>query len=246
VAALSPPVFLAAPSALRADTVVLSGAEGRHAATVRRIRPGERVDVTDGAGQVAECVVTAATPGRLELRVEGRRAEPRPEPAIVVVQAIPKGARGELAVEMMTEVGVDVIAPWAASRSIPTWQGARGDKALARWRDTAREAAKQARRAWIPDVLPPAETAGVAGMIQRAARAVVLEPDASLRLADVKMPTSGSVVVVAGPEGGISAAESAAFGAAGAVSARLGPSVLRASTAGAVAAALLLSGTDRW
>ena len=114
---------------MRADTVVLSGAEGRHAATVRRIRPGERVDLTDGAGQVAECVVTAATQGSLELRVLSRRAEPRPEPALVVVQAIPKGGRGELAVEMMTEVGVDVIAPWAASRCVPRWQGARGAKA---------------------------------------------------------------------------------------------------------------------
>ncbi len=225
---------------------MLSGAEGRHAATVRRIRPGERVDLTDGAGQVAECVVTGATQGSLELRVLCRRAEPRPEPALVVVQAIPKGGRGELAVEMMTEVGVDVIAPWAASRCVPRWQGPRGAKAAARWRDTAREAAKQARRAWLPEVAPLAETHAVVAMIQRAARAVVLEPGARMRLADVPVPSSGDMIIVAGPEGGISEEESTAFTAAGAIPARLGPSVLRASTAGAVAAAVVLSGSDRW
>ncbi len=243
---MSPPVFLAEPSQLRADMVLLCGAEGRHAATVRRIMAGERVDVTDGAGQVAECVVTGVTPGSLELRVMRHRAEPRPEPTIVVVQAIPKGGRGELAVEMMTEVGVDVITPWAASRCVPKWEGARGGKTLARWRDTAREAAKQARRAWLPEVTPPAQTPAVAAMIQQAARGVVLDPGAALRLADIPVPSSGRVIIVTGPEGGISAAESTALTAAGAMPARLGPSVLRTSTAAAVAAAVLLSRSGRW
>jgi 16S rRNA (uracil1498-N3)-methyltransferase len=243
---VSPPVFLAEPSQLRADTVVLSGAEGRHAATVRRIRAGERVDVTDGAGQVAECVVTGATPGSLELRVMRHREEPRPQPTLVVVQAIPKGDRGELAVEMMTEVGVDVIAPWAASRSVPKWEGPRAGKALARWRATAREAAKQARRAWLPEVTPPVQTPAVAAMAAQAARAVVLDPGATLRLADIPVPSSGRVVIVTGPEGGISEAESTALAAAGAIPARLGPSVLRTSTAAAVAAAVLLSRSVRW
>jgi 16S rRNA (uracil1498-N3)-methyltransferase len=243
---VSPPVFLAEPAQVRADLVVLSGAEGRHAATVRRIRAGERVDVTDGAGQVAECVVTGATQGSLELRVVRHRAEPRPEPTLVVVQAVPKGDRAELAVEMMTEVGVDVIAPWAASRSVPKWVGARADKAVDRWRATAREAAKQARRAWLPEVTPLVQTPAVATMAAQAARAVVLDPDATLRLADIPVPRSGRVVIVTGPEGGISGAESAALAAAGAIPARLGPSVLRASTAGAVAAAVLLSRSDRW
>ncbi len=243
---LSPPVFLAEPSQLRADIVVLSGAEGRHAATVRRIRAGERVDVTDGAGQVAECVVLGATPGSLELRVMRHRAEPRPEPTVVVVQAIPKGDRGELAVELMTEVGVDVITPWAASRCVPKWEGERAGKAVARWRNAARAAAKQARRAWLPEVTPLAQTPAVLAVIQQAARAVVLDPDATLRLTDMPVPSSGSLVIVAGPEGGLSEAESATLAAAGAVPARLGPSVLRASTAAAVAAAVLFSRSDRW
>jgi 16S rRNA (uracil1498-N3)-methyltransferase len=225
---------------------VLAGAEGRHAATVRRIRPGERVDLTDGAGQVAECVVMSAAQGRLDLRVLSRRVQPRPEPTLAVVQGIPKGGRGELAVELMTEVGVDVIVPWAAARCIPRWRRERGEKAVARWRDTARAAAKQARRAWIPDVAEPAATHGVVAMIRAAAAAVMLEPGADIRLADVRMPGSGAVLLIAGPEGGITEAESAAFATAGAVAARLGPSVLRTSSVGAVAAAVLLSRTGRW
>ena len=127
---MQPPVFLADRAALESNVVVLSGAEGRHAATVRRLRPGERADVADGAGLVAECVVAERPGGAggLELTVRARRQVPQPDPAITVVQAIPKGDRGELAVEEMTEVGVDRIVPWAAARCVPVWQGARGER----------------------------------------------------------------------------------------------------------------------
>ena len=173
---MQPPVFLADREALASDVVVLSGAEGRHAATVRRLRPGERADVTDGACLVAECVVAGPADGGLGLTVQARREVPRPDPAITVVQAIPKGDRGELAVEEMTEVGVDRIVPWAAARCISVWRGARGERSLARWRLTAREAAKQSRRAWIPEVTDVASAALVAQLIGKAACAIVLEP----------------------------------------------------------------------
>ncbi len=143
-----PPVFLSDPAALAADRVVLDGPEGRHAATVRRLAVGERADLTDGAGLVAECVVTAAGAGRLELSVVARRSEPRPDPVLVVAQALPKGDHGPLAVDLMTEGGVDVIVPWAARRCVTRWEGARGERALARWRAAAAQAAKQSRRAW--------------------------------------------------------------------------------------------------
>jgi 16S rRNA (uracil1498-N3)-methyltransferase len=246
-----PPLFLADRAELQRDAVVLSGPEGRHAATVRRLRPGERVDVGDGAGLVAECVVTAHS-GRglelavLELAVLARREVPPPDPVITVVQAIPKGDRGELAVEEMTEVGVDRIVPWAAARSVPVWQAERGARSLAKWRATAREAAKQSRRAWLPEVTQPASAADVAAVIAKAACAVVLEPDAAAGLGDLRPPDSGDLVLVVGPEGGITEAENAAFLAAGAHARRLGPTVLRTSTAGPVAAAILLSRSRRW
>jgi 16S rRNA (uracil1498-N3)-methyltransferase len=243
---VQPPVFLADRAALGADVVVLSGAEGRHAATVRRLRPGERADITDGAGLVAECVVAGAGPGGLEFTVRARRMVPWPDPAVTVIQAIPKGDRGELAVEEMTEVGVDRIVPWAAARCVPVWQGARGERSLAKWRLTAREAAKQSRRAWIPEVTDVASAGQVAELIAKAARAIVLEPGAADGLGRLGLPDSGDLLVVVGPEGGITDEETATFRAAGATACRLGPTVLRTSTAGAVAAAILLTRSGRW
>jgi 16S rRNA (uracil1498-N3)-methyltransferase len=243
---VQPPVFLADRAQLDNDVVVLSGAEGRHAATVRRLRPGERADVGDGAGLVAECVVAGPAPGGLELTVQARREVPRPDPSITVVQAIPKGDRGERAVEEMTEVGVDRIVPWAAARCVPVWQGARGERSLAKWRLTAREAAKQSRRAWLPEVTDAASAGLVAQLISKAALAIVLEPGADVGLGRLSLPESGDLLVVVGPEGGITGEEGAAFRAAGAVACRLGPTVLRTSTAGPVAAAILLTRSGRW
>jgi 16S rRNA (uracil1498-N3)-methyltransferase len=240
-----PPVFFTDRAELQRDVVVLSGAEGRHAATVRRLRPGERADVGDGAGLVAQCVVAAAGPGGLELSVRARREVPRPDPAVTVIQAIPKGDRGELAVEEMTEVGVDRIVPWAAARCVPVWQGARGERSLAKWRMTAREAAKQSRRAWIPEVTGTASVRQVCQAIMKAACAIVLEPGAA-SLGRLNLPDSGDLLVVVGPEGGITEQESMAFRQAGATACSLGPTVLRTSTAGTVAAAVLLSRSARW
>ena len=241
-----PPVFLADRAELQRDVILLSGAEGRHAAAVRRLHPGERADVGDGAGLVAECVVTALSGRGLELAVQARREVPRPDPLITVVQAIPKGDRGELAVEEMTEVGVDRIMPWAAARCVPVWRGERGTRSLARWRVTAREAAKQSRRAWIPEVTEPVSVAAVAAVIAKAACAVVLVPGAAQSLGELRPPESGDLVVIVGPEGGITDEENSAFRAAGATPRSLGPTVLRTSTAGTVAAAVLLSRSGRW
>jgi len=241
-----PPVFFADHAELQRDIVILSGAEGRHAAAVRRLRPGERADVGDGAGLVAECVVTGQSSRGLELAVRARREVPRPDPVLTVVQAIPKGDRGELAVEEMTEVGVDRIMPWSAARCVPVWHGERGARSLAKWRVTAREAAKQSRRAWIPEVTEAVSVDDVARMIAKAACAIVLETGAAESLSALRPPESGDLIVIVGPEGGITDDESAAFRAAGAAARRLGPTVLRTSTAGIVAAAILLSRSGRW
>jgi 16S rRNA (uracil1498-N3)-methyltransferase len=235
------PLFLA--DDVSGDVLTLGGDEGRHAATVRRIQPGERVDVGDGRGSVAECVVTGVAGRALTLAVEHRRTEPPPRPRLVVVQALAKGERAEDAVEAMTEVGVDEVVPWAASRSVVRWEGERGAKALRRWQATAREAAKQSRRAWVPEVAPLASTKDVAARLQQATLAVVLHEAATAPLAAAAVPEAGEVVVVVGPEGGISDAELDAFAA---TPYRLGRSVLRTSTAGVAAAAVLLAKTSRW
>ena len=241
-----PPVFLSDPDSLAADVVTLDGPEGRHAATVRRLAAGERVDLTDGAGLIAECVVTAAAAGRLELSVLARHSEPRPDPALVVVQALPKGEHGPLAVDLMTEGGVDVIVPWQARRCVTRWEGARGDRALARWRATAAQAAKQSRRAWLPEVTGPASTGEVAGRVATASLAVLLDPAAPVALSALGLPGSGDILLIVGPEGGVTPGETAQLTQAGAVPARLGPDVLRTSSAGLVAATIVASRTRRW
>jgi 16S rRNA (uracil1498-N3)-methyltransferase len=243
------PVFRVEADKLTGSAIRLDGPEGRHAALVRRMRPGERVDLTDGAGRLAQCIVRAvggAGDPALDLDVLEHRSTPQPEPCITVVQALAKGDRGELAVEMMTEIGVDVIVPWSASRSIVQWRADRGEKALAKWRSTAAEAAKQARRVWWPKITEPATTARVAQLLEKATLAAVLHEDAASSLADLTIDRTGDVVLVVGPEGGISPEELRAFTDAGAVAYRMGPTVLRTSTAGTAAAAVLLARSSRW
>jgi 16S rRNA (uracil1498-N3)-methyltransferase len=240
------PLFLVPADALGGDVVVLDGAEGHHAAVVRRVRVGERVDAGDTCGRVAECIVSSVEGPVVTLSVSSMRVEPLPQPRLVVVQALAKGDRGEDAVEAMTEVGVDEVVPWAAARCVTRWDGARGEKALARWQTTAREAGKQSRRAWFPVVADLASTSEVAARLRGAALGVVLHEAASARLAGVAVPTAGEVVLVVGPEGGIDEAELAAFSAAGASAYRLGSSVLRTSTAGVAAASVILARSGRW
>ena len=227
------------------DVVVLTGPEGHHAATVRRVQVGEPVDVADGRGSRARCTVVALGHDTVELRVRERVVEPTPSPWLVVAQGIAKGDRGELAVELATEVGVDEVLPWAAARCIVKWEGTRGERALARWRSTAREAGKQSRRARHPVVGDPV---GLDALVTRAAGAttLVLHEQASQPLASVALPTDGEVLLVVGPEGGITAPELAALASAGATAVRLGASVLRTSTAGAAAAAVVSARTARW
>jgi 16S rRNA (uracil1498-N3)-methyltransferase len=262
---MTSPVFMIERERLLAgERILLDGDEGRHAARVRRIGVGERVDVTDGRGLLAECEVAAVTvggrggaagtggrgggrlPDGLELDVIARREEPPPQPRLVVVQALPKGDRGELAVETMTEVGVDAVVPWAAARCVTQWRGERGAKALARWRAAGREAAKQARRTWLPEVTESAGTREVAGLLAGAAMAVVLHEEADRPLSGAETPAAGDIVVVVGPEGGITPDELELFAAAGGRPYRLGPTVLRTSTAGVAAAAVLLARAGRW
>lgn len=226
--------------------VEVTGDEAHHAVAVRRLREGEPVVLTDGLGTSATGEVAATGKRVFSVRVGTVDHDPRPEPAITVVQALPKGERGELAVEVLTEVGVDRIVPWAASRSVAVWKGERAVKSHAKWQATAREAAKQSRRSWLPTVSPLASTADLASLVAEADLAVVLHEDATAALSAVDVPASGRIVVVVGPEGGIAPDELAALAESGAVSVRLGAEVLRTSTAGVVAVAALLARTGRW
>lgn len=229
---------------------VIEGDEGFHAATVRRIRPGESLVVSDGAGVVAECEVESADKRTLTARVTARRTVPRPAPAVTVAQAIPKAERSELAVELATEAGADSFIAWQADRCVARWDGDRGAKGLRRWRAVARSAARQSRRPWIPDVDGPLSTAGLcpvlAERVGAGALALVLHESADIPLVDQPVAQAESIILVVGPEGGVSNAELDALARAGAHPVRLGPTVLRTSTAAAVALGALGVLTARW
>lgn len=233
-------------TAVVGSTVQVTGDEAHHAVAVRRLGVGERLVLTDGRGCSVTGAVSTTAKKSFDLVVEEVERAVRPEPRVTVVQALPKGERGELAVEVLTEVGVDVVVPWAASRSIAVWRGERAAKSHAKWASTAREAAKQARRVWHPEVTQLASTADVVARIASADVALVLHEDASAPLSAVDLPATGEILLVVGPEGGVSPEELEEFTAAGALSVRLGREVLRTSTAGVVAVGALLSRTSRW
>jgi 16S rRNA (uracil1498-N3)-methyltransferase len=243
-------MFLVGPGRLAGLTsgsgFLLDGEEGRHAATVRRIRAGERIDLADGEGALAHCEVVTAGRDRLELRVDLVDQVPRPSVTLALAQALAKGGRDEQAVETATEVGVDTVLPWQAGRSVVRWQGERGEKARNRWQAITREAAKQSRRPRVPVVEAARSTKELAARAGVATLALVLHEAAERPLLDVPLPSSGELLVIVGPEGGIAADEVAVLAEHGAIAVRLGAEVLRASTAGPVALAWLAAGTGRW
>ncbi|GAB4083638.1 16S rRNA (uracil(1498)-N(3))-methyltransferase [Myceligenerans cantabricum] len=260
---MSAPVFLAEGVTLGEYEVgslfVLDGAEGRHAGVVQRRGPGERIDVVDGAGLRLEGVVESVGGGDVvHLRVAGIVAEGSPAPVVTLVQALAKGDRDEQAIEAATETGVDVVVPWQAERSIVVWRGSRAAKSQAKWVAIVRAATKQARRARVPEVCEPVTTKQLAARVRDVTGAggavVVLHEEATTPLREVRIPGEGDgppgvsaeLLVVVGPEGGISGAEVDALVEAGAVPARLGPHVMRTSTAGPVAVAMLNERLGRW
>lgn len=230
------------------ELAVVDGDEGFHAANVRRIRPGEELDLGDGAGTMAHCVVDEVAKGRLTARVLERRTAAVAAPRVTVVQALPKSDRSELAIELATEAGADAFIAWQASRCVARWDGAaKVDKGLRRWSAVARSAARQSRRPYIPSV---AGVVSTAELVQRVrddeAIALVLHESATVPITELPVAQADSLLLIVGPEGGIAEDEIAALSDAGATAVRLGPSVLRTSTAAAVALGALGVLTGRW
>ncbi len=228
-----------------AAELLVGGPEGRHAVDVLRLTAGEPVRVGDGRGTVARGTVLDAGPAGLWVQVSARHEVPAPDPEFVLVQALPKGDRGPLAVELATELGVDRIVPWIAARCVTRWREDRVGKGLAKWRAAARAAAKQARRPRVPEIGELMTTRQVCGELEDVDLALVLHEQARRPLAGLEVPAGGTVAVVVGPEGGLTDGEVVALRAAGAQAVRLGREVLRTSTAGAAALAAL-SVRTRW
>jgi 16S rRNA (uracil1498-N3)-methyltransferase len=250
------PLFFGPEDDVRAATpggrFVLGGDEGRHASLVRRLTAGERIDVTDGAGYRLEGVIVAVGTGTVELRVVAAGQEPPPTHRLVLVQALAKAGRDEQAVEAATELGVDVVVPWHAERSIVRWRGDKAEKGRQKWLSLVGAASKQSRRSFVPDVLPVMDTSRLATWAESVDRVIILHEDAEVSLAeqigqlDGQLTGPSTTALVVGPEGGISDAELARLRAVGASTARLGPHVLRSSSAGPAALVLLNHLLARW
>ncbi len=248
---MTSPVFLIAPGALAAAAaghrIEVTGQEGRHGATVRRLRPGEPVDLVDGVGARARGSVDAVPASdRFVVLVESASREAQPAMRLTVVQALLKGDRLDSAVEMLTEIGADEVVPWTAQRCVARWRPERQARAMQRLAAVVQSAGKQSRRARFPMLAAPASTSQVAARVHAAELGVVLHEEAENPLARLQLPVSGEIVLVVGPEGGITPAEITELAAAGGRLVRLGPSVLRASTAGVAAGAIVLAGARRW
>ncbi|MDN5716678.1 MAG: 16S rRNA (uracil(1498)-N(3))-methyltransferase [Janibacter sp.] len=245
---MTAPLFLVDPGALDGlcpdDVVDLTGPEAHHAATVVRLAVGEEVLVADREGSRVLTTAHAVSGDLVRLRIGARVDEPAPALRLTLVQALAKDGRDEDAVEAATELGVDAIVPWQADRSIVRWKGPKADKGLQKWAKVIERAAKQSRRGRWPAL---GELVATAGLVEACAGTTpfVLHEDATIPLATVDLPTDGEVLLVVGPEGGISPQEVERLVAAGATPVRLGSQVLRASTAGPAAIAVI-SARGRW
>jgi 16S rRNA (uracil1498-N3)-methyltransferase len=222
--------------------VTVVGDEARHAVTVARVRIGERIAIGDGSGFVVWGAVVAASASELAIEVDEVRHDPEPEPALWLAQALAKGDRDELAIQAATELGAAGVIPWAAERSVSRWDGVKAAKGRERWASIVREASKQAIRSRVPEVAALASTADLAALT---GQLLVLDPHGDVALTEVS-PDEGRITLVVGPEGGISPSEFETLTGAGAVRVRLGLEVLRTSTAGPAALAVLNARLGRW
>lgn len=227
---------------LPSDKLLLTGDAGKHASAALRLRIGEKVQFTDGAGNIAIGTVSEViSKNEIKFSLSDHAVVSEPRPRISVLQALPKGDKAVEAVELMVEVGVDHIYPWQAVRSIAKWDEKKKVLAIAKWQTTADAAAAQARRAWFPKVhnlVTDLQT--LSGKFDQI---IVFHEENSPAIPD---QIAENVLIVIGPEGSITDAELLALADLGAVQARMGESILRSRHAGIAAAAAVLSRTARW
>lgn len=233
------------------ETIGVEGQEAHHAATVSRVRAGEQIRFADGRGLAVGGAVTSASRERVEITVASIDHEPAPVIELWLAQALAKGDRAELAIQAATELGVTGVVPWQAARSVSRWSGPKVQKGVARWQSVVQEAAKQSLRARTPEVAAPVDLEGLVALASDDTTIVVLDPDAPRTLVSQLEPgglvaLSSRLVLVVGPEGGIDGREHEALDEAGAVRARLGRPVLRTSTAGPAAIAVIQAVAGAW
>ncbi|MBD8043621.1 16S rRNA (uracil(1498)-N(3))-methyltransferase [Arthrobacter sp. Sa2BUA2] len=257
------PIFFGDPeqvaAAVPGGVFALTGPEARHAVAVKRLAPGEAVDIVDGGGLRLRGTVRSADAALLEVDIRDIETEPAAGQELILVQALAKGDRDEQAIEAATELGVDTVIPWQSDRSIVRWRADKAAKGRAKWQAVVTSAAKQSRRSRLPKVLEVTDSKALLGKLAGVDLVLVLHEEADAPFAQVidsirRDQATGSVdadqrlsiAVIVGPEGGISPAELGALRASGATAVRLGPHVLRSSSAGPAALVLLNHLLGRW
>lgn len=227
--------------------ISLAGAEGHHAASVRRLKVGEAVALTNGFGTLARGVVSAVESKMLSVAVKSVQQVARPKVRFGLVQALAKGDRDELAIQAATELGVAEVTPWQAERSVSVWSGEKQQKGLARWKSICDEASKQSHRSWFTEIKPLRSTKDLFKEISEIGSMwLVLDPTAKLSITEINIADSETIQLIVGPEGGISESELEGFEQAGAIRVHLGTGILRTSTAGVAALSYLAGKTGQW
>lgn len=245
-------LFYASPGALTAagSEVTLDADTSRHAISSMRLGKGGTLLVADGEGWIGSATVLNPDSRQAVVRIDDLHQEPQPDLEINLVQALAKGDRDLMAVQMATEIGVDAVTAWQAERSIVRIRPERAAKLQAKWAATVKTAAQQARRARIPYLHDPVTGTGIADLHDPATGkiVVVLHEDGTQTLESGLQSFSQAqqLNIVVGPEGGVTDAELEAARQAGASVVRIGRNVMRSSTAGPVAISLLQQMLGRW
>ncbi|MFC5338359.1 16S rRNA (uracil(1498)-N(3))-methyltransferase [Leucobacter denitrificans] len=229
------------------DEITVTGDEGRHAVRVSRLRVGEQTLIGNGHGLMVTGGVSQIDRDRFTVRVEAVRNTTKPTPGVYLVQALAKGDRDDRAIEQATEFGVDGVIPWQSDRSVSRWEGEKAAKGVAKWSRIAREASKQSMRGWIPEVRE-LTTLDELCLLAQHAHLLVLHPRGERRLSEWarELHLEQDIYLVVGPEGGLSDRELEKLAEAGAHTLLLGETVLRTSSAGPAALAVLNTQLGRW
>lgn len=237
------PLFIVENIPDRGD-VVIEGDEAHHLG-VTRIKVGERISVTNGMGRRAEVEVLDINKRNVGCRIIDVNDEPRPRTILTVVQALTKGDRARETIELLTEGGAEIIIPWQAANSIGEWKSEKD--ALSKWKSWTREATKQSRRSWIPQILDLHTTAQIKNRIQDSELTFVFHESSSSQLSEnLDLAPPKDVTLIIGPEGGITEDEYAGFQSAGARGVKLGRPVFRSAHAGVAALAAVQTGLKIW
>jgi 16S rRNA (uracil1498-N3)-methyltransferase len=242
------PLFISPiPSDTKSGSKIrIAGAEAKHAMSVRRLQVGEAISVSDGQGNKARGKVSLLSKDLLELDVESVEKIERPKPQLILVQALAKGDRDEMAVQACTELGIQTVIPWQSERSVSIWKPEKQDKHRLRWQTIATEAAKQSLRPFIPEVERVLGTLELTERLKQFDLTLVLDPTSSTALTSVPLLGHQSIAIVVGPEGGISPQELDQFRSAGLNLVGLGSGILRTSTAGVAVVSYLQATHGNW